>query len=425
MLPPDAVLLASSPTCPVQMFRVRAEPLRHAVPPRARPRRASSRASACTGTTATSSRGSTTRWSPGCAAPTSGRHRASWRRSSGATGGTEVLPPPRTLSRASFPDLVGLEGLTGPRCPGAHLEVGLIAPRPDHTTEGDQPEPATPAEPVGPGLVRPAPPSPRRAATSARGHRCHRCTHGVSAPVTNESEPKTSHHSRCRPRSREHRCRRIAHHRRRRTARRRPRRYSVPPAPASGGAYNPTGSVAQYGAVPGDSDKSFVVTWLFATFLGYFGVDRFYLGKIGTGVLKLAVLGGCGIWVLVGILVLVGAQRDKVGRRLAGYEQHKKTAWIVTGVLLVVGRSRVRSTARTRRTPSLTTPRTNPRSRLLRWSRRTQPTRLPPFRTRRSPNRRRPSSPGPTRHSAHSHRSPRPASATTWSHSLRAPRPGS
>ena len=37
--PPSAVLLASSPTCPVQMFRVGAERLRDAVPPRARRRR--------------------------------------------------------------------------------------------------------------------------------------------------------------------------------------------------------------------------------------------------------------------------------------------------------------------------------------------------------------------------------------------------
>ena len=87
----------------------------------------------------------------------------------------------------------------------------------------------------------------------------------------------------------------------------------------------------------GVSDKSFIATWLFAVFLGFFGVDRFYLGKVGTGVLKLVTLGGCGIWVLVDIiLVLAGAQKDKVGRPLAGYDEYKKTAWIITGVLFLL-----------------------------------------------------------------------------------------
>ena len=67
-----------------------------------------------------------------------------------------------------------------------------------------------------------------------------------------------------------------------------------------------------------ESDKSFVVTWLLAWFLGSFGVDRFYLGKIGTGVLKLVTLGGCGVWSLIDlIMVLVGSTKDTNGRPLA------------------------------------------------------------------------------------------------------------
>lgn len=85
------------------------------------------------------------------------------------------------------------------------------------------------------------------------------------------------------------------------------------------------------------SDKSFIVTWLFAWLLGIFGVDRFYLGKVGTGILKLITFGGLGVWALVDlILVLAGAQRDKRGRPLAGYQQHKKIAWIVTGAVIVL-----------------------------------------------------------------------------------------
>jgi hypothetical protein len=86
------------------------------------------------------------------------------------------------------------------------------------------------------------------------------------------------------------------------------------------------------------SDKSFLLTWLFAWILGFFGVDRFYLGKVGTGILKLVTFAGFGIWWLVDlIIVLSGAQRDKKGRPLEGYAKLKKIAWIVTAAVTVLG----------------------------------------------------------------------------------------
>jgi TM2 domain-containing membrane protein YozV len=84
--------------------------------------------------------------------------------------------------------------------------------------------------------------------------------------------------------------------------------------------------------------KSFIATWLFAWLLGYLAIDRFYLGKIGTGILKLITAGGFGLWYLIDlILVLAGAQRDKQGRELAGYQQSKVIAWIVTLVVFALG----------------------------------------------------------------------------------------
>lgn len=85
------------------------------------------------------------------------------------------------------------------------------------------------------------------------------------------------------------------------------------------------------------TEKSFVVTWLFAWLLGIFAVDRFYLGKVGTGLLKLFTFAGFGVWYLVDlIIVLAGAQRDKQGRQLAGFDKNKKVAWIVTAAWLVL-----------------------------------------------------------------------------------------
>jgi TM2 domain-containing membrane protein YozV len=68
--------------------------------------------------------------------------------------------------------------------------------------------------------------------------------------------------------------------------------------------------------------KSFTTTLLLSVFLGGLGVDRFYLGKVSTGLLKLAVsiftLGLFGwVWWLVDIILIAsGSMRDAYGREL-------------------------------------------------------------------------------------------------------------
>lgn len=66
------------------------------------------------------------------------------------------------------------------------------------------------------------------------------------------------------------------------------------------------------------SDKSKVAAILLCLFLGGFGIQRFYVGKIGTGILMLVTLGGLGIWSLIDlIMIIVGKFTDKDGRVLA------------------------------------------------------------------------------------------------------------
>jgi TM2 domain-containing membrane protein YozV len=49
--------------------------------------------------------------------------------------------------------------------------------------------------------------------------------------------------------------------------------------------------------------------------MGQRGGDRFYLGKIGTGILKLITGGGFGIWWLIDfVMAVAGARQDKEGR---------------------------------------------------------------------------------------------------------------
>ena len=62
------------------------------------------------------------------------------------------------------------------------------------------------------------------------------------------------------------------------------------------------------------SQKEFFPVFLLCFFFGILGIHRFYLGKMGTGLLMAVTLGGFGIWALIDcILILTNNFRDSDG----------------------------------------------------------------------------------------------------------------
>ena len=65
--------------------------------------------------------------------------------------------------------------------------------------------------------------------------------------------------------------------------------------------------------------KDPLLSILLSIFIGSLGIDRFYIGDVGLGIGKLLTGGGCGIWWLIDIFLIVDATKQKNLEQLSYY----------------------------------------------------------------------------------------------------------
>jgi hypothetical protein len=92
------------------------------------------------------------------------------------------------------------------------------------------------------------------------------------------------------------------------------------------------------------NQKSQSTTFLLSYFLGFLGVDRFYLGYTGLGILKLLTCGGLGLWAVIDmVLIAVGSMRDANGLALVREPTVGTPVKAQTATFLLLALGRVRS----------------------------------------------------------------------------------
>ena len=90
---------------------------------------------------------------------------------------------------------------------------------------------------------------------------------------------------------------------------------------------------------PGENqEKNYLLALAFSFLIGSFGIDRFYLGYIGTGILKLITFGGFGIWHFIDLMLIAFGKLKEKGNPapLEGYTKYHHSIKPVAILLLVI-----------------------------------------------------------------------------------------
>ncbi|MBN2459766.1 TM2 domain-containing protein [Candidatus Woesearchaeota archaeon] len=61
----------------------------------------------------------------------------------------------------------------------------------------------------------------------------------------------------------------------------------------------------------GDKKVNWVLVLVMSIIFGSIGVDRFIMGHVGLGILKLITLGGCGVWWLIDVILIATKHKFK------------------------------------------------------------------------------------------------------------------
>ena len=90
-------------------------------------------------------------------------------------------------------------------------------------------------------------------------------------------------------------------------------------------------------AATNQPSTGYVTATYFSLFLGMLGVDRFYMGYVGLGILKLITIGGLGIWWLIDLIwIALGNAKTKSGTRLVRNESDTRLVYIGLGIFLLL-----------------------------------------------------------------------------------------